>query len=112
MFLQAGNGGLLAVDQKQAACYRAPLGNPPRQFRSVGMSGIVVNAADIRRNLDLVALDTNGFHSVGEKPAKSAVGLKANQQYGGPRIPKPILQMVPDASGVTHSATCDNNVKA
>src|SRR4051812_7327909 len=69
-FRETGNGRLLTMNQKYAASNRTALGDPARQLRSIGMSGIVVDAANPRRDLYLVALDTNGFGAAGEKPAE------------------------------------------
>ena len=68
--------------------------------------------ADARRDLDLVALDTDGLGAVDEKPAERSLGLEADQQDGRPRVPQPVLEMVPDASGIAHAAGGDDDVKA
>ena len=111
-FGEAGDCGLLAVDEKQAAQNRAASGDPSRQFRSVGMPGIIVDGTDCRRDLDLVALDTDGLGAVDEKPAERSLGLETDQQHGGPGVPQPVPEMMPDTPGVAHAAGGDDDMKA
>ena len=111
-FGEARDGRLLAMDEKKPALNRAASGDPSRQLRSVGMPGIVVDGADCRRDLDLVTLNTDGLGAVDEEPAQRALRLEADQQYGGPAVPKPVSEMVPDTPGIAHAAGGDDDVKA
>ena len=67
------------MDEEQAAPDRAAFRNPSRQFRSIGMAGIVVDGTDGCSDFDLVALDAHGPGPVDEKPAERSLGLKADQ---------------------------------
>ena len=73
---------LLAMDQEHAALDRPARGDPARQFRAVGMAGIIVDAADARGDLDLLALDAHRLDAVLQKTAERALRLKADQQHG------------------------------
>src|SRR4051794_1364387 len=59
-FSKARDSVFLAVDQEQAHLNRAARGDPSRQLRAIGMPGIIVDAAKLRRHPDFVALDANG----------------------------------------------------
>ena len=50
-FGEAGDGGLLAMDEKKPAPDRTAGGDPARQFIAVGMAGIVVDVANRRGDL-------------------------------------------------------------
>ena len=84
---QAGNGRLFTVNQEQPALDRTARRDPSRELRSIGMSGIIVDGANSCRDLDLVALDTDGLRAVDEKPAERSLSLEADQQNGRTGIP-------------------------
>jgi len=54
---QTGERRFFAVYQEHAAPNRLPRRDPARELGAVGVTRIVVDAADARRDLDLLALD-------------------------------------------------------
>ena len=111
-FGEAGDRLLLAMHQEQATSNRPARRDPSRQFRSVGVAGIIVDRTDRRRHLDFITLNSDRLGAVDEKPAKGSLGLETDQQHRRPRIPQPAPEMVPDPSGVAHAAGGDDDVKA
>lgn len=86
--------------------------NPACEFRPVGMSRIVVDAADSSGDLDLFALYAHGLCAFLKKTPQRALRLKADQQNRGCFISEPMFEMMPDAAGVAHAAARNDHVKA
>ena len=80
---KSGDRRVFAVDQKQPAVNRPPRRNPASQLRAVGMTGIIVDAADARRDFDFLALDADSLRAIVKKPAERAARLEAGQQNRG-----------------------------
>src|ERR1019366_10347509 len=95
---------LLAMNQESAARNRPARCDPARQFRAVGMAGVVVDAADTRGDLDFIALDAHRLGAVIEETAERALRLKADEQHRRIAVPQPALEMVADSAGIAHTA--------
>jgi hypothetical protein len=106
------NRGLFSVNEEYAPLNRAACCDPSCTFGPVGMTRIFIDHADASGHLDLVALDSNGLGAILKKPAESAMGLKADQEHGGPVVPQPMFEMMANAAGVAHAACRDNDMKA
>ena len=111
-FGQARDRGLFSVNEEYAPLNRAACCDPSCNFGPVGMTRIFIDHADASGHLDLVALDSNGLGAILKKPAESAMGLKADQEHGGPVVPQPMFEMMANAAGVAHAACRDNDMKA
>ena len=70
------------MDEKEAALDRATCGDPSCQLRSVGMTGIVVDVADRRRDLDFVALNPYRPGAVNEFAGLRQVGAEGADLRG------------------------------
>ena len=108
----ARNRRFFAMGQKHAAADRAARAKPARQLRAIGVTGVIVDPADSRRDLDLLALDAHRLGALLQKAAERAMGLIADQQHGAVPPAQPALQMMTDAAGVAHAAGGDDDVKA
>src|SRR5581483_6593326 len=75
-------------------------------------AGIFIQVPYSRRDLDLLALYPHRLCAIVQESPKRALRLEADQQHGSFTPPQPKLQMMPDATGLAHAASRDDDVKA
>ncbi len=80
------------------------MARPLQQCRLIGMCRESAHGMDGRTYGDIVAKDAHPFFAIHQAPAKSALRLKARNQYAAFAPGEVVSEVVLDAPGVAHAA--------